>query len=100
MERLAKANGDVDAVVAMHAPGLAPSGHTHLVIAWELDTAGRSEEALGWAERARASGTSPPSTPPLSTISVTATRGLTGAAEAVVLRRDHFGARRALFAYQ
>lgn len=40
MECLAKAGGDVDAVIAVHAADLAPNGHTHLVIARELDTAG------------------------------------------------------------
>ncbi|WP_367434689.1 SWIM zinc finger family protein [Streptomyces celluloflavus] len=51
MERLAKAGGDVDTVVAVHAADLTPDGSTHLVIARELDAAGRPDEALRWAER-------------------------------------------------
>ncbi|MFE6847580.1 SWIM zinc finger domain-containing protein [Streptomyces sp. NPDC057686] len=52
MERLLKADGgSVDALVAVHAADLAPNGHTHLVIARELEGAGRTVEALEWAER-------------------------------------------------
>lgn len=52
MERLLKADGgSLDALIAVHAADLAPNGHTHLVIAKELETAGRSAEALEWAER-------------------------------------------------
>ncbi|MFJ1563513.1 SWIM zinc finger domain-containing protein [Streptomyces erythrochromogenes] len=52
MERLLKADGDgVDALVEVHRADLAPNGHTHLVIARELETAGRMGEALEWAER-------------------------------------------------
>lgn len=51
MQRLAKAGRDIDTVIAVHAADLAPNGHTHLVVARELDTAGRPGEALEWAER-------------------------------------------------
>ncbi|MER6981450.1 DUF6880 family protein [Streptomyces carpinensis] len=51
MERLVKAEGDVDALVALYAKDLVPSGATHLRIAEELDAAGREDEALSWAER-------------------------------------------------
>lgn len=51
MERLAKAAGDVDGLVALHAADLSPTGSTHLVIAEELEAAGRADEALTWAER-------------------------------------------------
>ncbi|MGW2782742.1 SWIM zinc finger family protein [Streptomyces populi] len=51
MERLAQAEGDVDALVALHATDLDPSGATHLRIAEELDAAGRPDDALAWAER-------------------------------------------------
>ncbi|MCX4516001.1 hypothetical protein OHA27_38535 [Streptomyces sp. NBC_01619] len=51
MERLVKAEGDVDALVALYAKDLLPSGATHLHIAEELDAAGREDEALAWAER-------------------------------------------------
>ncbi|MFE9633524.1 SWIM zinc finger domain-containing protein [Streptomyces sp. NPDC006463] len=52
MERLLKADGgNVDALVEVHAADLAPDGRTHLVIAGELEAAGRAGEALEWAER-------------------------------------------------
>lgn len=51
MERLVKAEGDVDALVALYARDLLPSGFTHLRIAEELEGAGRADEALAWAER-------------------------------------------------
>jgi hypothetical protein len=51
MERLVKAEGDVDALVTLYAQGLDPSGATHLRIAEELESAGRADEALAWAER-------------------------------------------------
>ncbi|MFJ8157087.1 SWIM zinc finger domain-containing protein [Streptomyces sp. NPDC094468] len=50
-ERLLKAQGDVDALIAAYADDLAPDGATHLRIALELDEAGRAGEALDWAER-------------------------------------------------
>ncbi|GGM14286.1 hypothetical protein GCM10010129_68070 [Streptomyces fumigatiscleroticus] len=51
MERLVRAEGDVDALVALYAKDLLPSGFTHLRIAEELEAAGRADEALAWAER-------------------------------------------------
>lgn len=51
LERLAKAEGDVDALVALYAQDLIPSGATHLRIVEELEAAGRADEALLWAER-------------------------------------------------
>ncbi|MFD7626956.1 SWIM zinc finger domain-containing protein [Streptomyces sp. NPDC059851] len=52
LERVLKAAGnDVDALVEVRAADLAPNGHTHLVIARELEAAGRAGEALDWAER-------------------------------------------------
>ncbi|MFE3861729.1 hypothetical protein ACFXPT_14995 [Streptomyces goshikiensis] len=51
MEQLTKAEGSIDALIAVHAADLAPSGATHLVIARELERAGRPAEALEWAER-------------------------------------------------
>ncbi|MDF2267420.1 hypothetical protein P2Q00_18555 [Streptomyces coacervatus] len=56
-ERLLKARGDVDALIAAYAADLAPDGATHLRIARELDEAGRAGDALEWAERGlRAAG--------------------------------------------
>ncbi|MER7990581.1 hypothetical protein ABTY53_34100 [Streptomyces noursei] len=101
MERLAKAGGDVDAVIAVHAADLAPNGHTHLVIARELDTARRPDEALRWAERGVREA------PDLAAVDTALVDHLCDRyaqadrlADAVTLRRDHFGARRALLTYQ
>ncbi|MER5869513.1 hypothetical protein [Streptomyces sp. NPDC002044] len=101
MERLAKAGGDVDAVVAVHAADLDPDGGTHLFIARELDTAGRPDEALRWAERGVEEAEDP---------ALVATDLIDYLCErhsragrlprAVAVRRDHFAARRTLAAYQ
>ncbi|MFF7145998.1 SWIM zinc finger domain-containing protein [Streptomyces nodosus] len=101
MERVAKAGGDMDAVIAVHAADLSPNGHTHLVIARELDTARRSDEALRWAERGIRE------TRDLSAIDTALVDYLCERyamtdrlADAVAVRRDHFGACRTLAAYQ
>ncbi|WP_167828772.1 SWIM zinc finger family protein [Streptomyces sp. MZ04] len=46
MERLVKAEGDVDALIAVYAADLTPTGATHLQIASELEATGRTAEAL------------------------------------------------------
>ncbi|KOU35243.1 SWIM zinc finger family protein [Streptomyces sp. WM6378] len=51
MEQLMRAEGSVDALIALHAADLAPSGATHLLIAQDLERASRPAEALEWAER-------------------------------------------------
>ena len=51
MQELLRSAGDVDALVAMYAAELLPSGYTHLMIAQEFDEVGRTDEALEWAER-------------------------------------------------
>jgi uncharacterized Zn finger protein len=101
MERLAKAGGDVDAVIAVHAADLAPDGHTHLVIARELDMARRPGEALHWAERGVQEDRD------LAAVDTALVDYLFDRYEqadrlvdAVALRRAHFGARRTLLAYQ
>ncbi|KOV20453.1 SWIM zinc finger family protein [Streptomyces sp. XY152] len=101
MERLAKAGGDVDAVIAVHAADLAPSGHTHLAIARELEAARRFDEALDWAERGVRDVRD------LSAVDTALVDHLCDRyaragriADAVAVRRDHFGARRSLLAYQ
>ncbi|WP_198655435.1 SWIM zinc finger family protein [Streptomyces geranii] len=101
MERLAKAGGDIETVVAVHATDLAANGHTHLVIARDLDTAGRAGEALHWAERGVREARD------LDTVDTALIDYLHERYEqaarlpdAVVLRRNHFGARRTLLAYQ
>ena len=101
MQRLAKAGRDIDTVIAVHAADLAPDGQTHLLIARELDTAGRTAEALEWAERGIRE------TEDLATVDTglvdhladryTRTDRLT---DAVTLRRDHFAARHTLLTYR
>jgi uncharacterized Zn finger protein len=51
LESIAKAEGDVDAVVAIYAADLDDRGWSHLRIAEELGEAGRGDEAVDWAER-------------------------------------------------
>ncbi|MEU7021607.1 DUF6880 family protein [Streptomyces sp. NPDC046203] len=101
MRRLAKSGRDIDTVIAVHAADLAPNGHTHLLIARELDTAGRSAEALDWAERGIRD------TDDLATIDTALVDDLAGRyaradrlADAATLRRDHFTACRTLPTYQ
>lgn len=101
MERLARAGDDVDTVVAVHAADLAPDGSTHLVIARELDTAGRPDESLRWAERGveEASG---PVTPDIALVDYLCDRYTRAdrLSDVVALRRDTLAARRSLTAYQ
>jgi uncharacterized Zn finger protein len=59
MESLAKAEGDVDALIAIYAAHLDDRGWNHLRIAQELDENDRGGEALGWAERGLAEATHP-----------------------------------------
>ncbi|MFI1660397.1 SWIM zinc finger domain-containing protein [Streptomyces sp. NPDC020472] len=101
MQRLAKSGRDIDTVIAVHAADLAPNGHTHLLIARELDTAGRTAEALEWAERGIREAED------LATVDTALVDHLTDRytrtgrlADAVTLRRDHFAARHTLLAYQ
>ncbi|MEU9914732.1 hypothetical protein [Streptomyces sp. NPDC051001] len=101
MQRLARAGGDIDMVIAVHAADLASNGHTHLAIARELDAAGRPDEALCWAERGVRE------TPDLAAVDTDLVDHLceryaqaARLADVVALRREHFGARRSLLAYQ
>ncbi|MCZ0983065.1 SWIM zinc finger family protein [Streptomyces diastatochromogenes] len=101
VQRLAKSGRDIDTVIAVHAADLAPNGHTHLLIARELDTAGRPAEALDWAERGIRE------TADLTTVDTALIDHLADhytrtdrPADALRLRRDHFAARRTLLTYQ
>ncbi|MFE7427100.1 SWIM zinc finger domain-containing protein [Streptomyces sp. NPDC057545] len=101
MERLAKAGGDADMVIAVHAADLAPDGSTHLTIARELDTAGRPAEALEWAERGiRDSEEAADLDAALVDYLADRYTQADRLADAVALRRDHFDAHRTLPAYQ
>ncbi|WP_081240380.1 SWIM zinc finger family protein [Streptomyces viridosporus] len=105
MRRLAKAGRDTDTVIAVHAADLAPNGHTHLVIARELEAAGRPGEAQEWAERGirdvreQEQGLASVDTALVDHLSDRYTEAdrLT---DAVALRRDHFAARRSLLTYR
>ncbi|MFG3041929.1 SWIM zinc finger domain-containing protein [Streptomyces sp. NPDC048330] len=101
MRRLAKSGRDIETVIAVHAADLAPNGHTHLLIARELDTAGRTAEALEWAERGIRE------TEDLATVDTALIDHLADRytkagrlADAVALRREHFAARRTVLAYR
>lgn len=88
-------------MIAVYAADLQPNGHTHLVIAHELDTARRPDEALRWAQRGihDAQDLARVDTALVDYLCDRHARAgrLT---DAVALRRDHFGARRTLLAYQ
>lgn len=101
MERLARAEGDVDGWVAVHAADLAPDGSTHLTVARELDTAGRPDEALRWAERGIEEADDGVA-PDHALIDYLCDRYLHAdrLLDAVALRRTQFAARRSLAAYQ
>lgn len=102
MERLLKADGgSLDALIAVHAADLAPNGHTHLVIAKELETAGRPPEALEWAERGLREA-DPERGPDGELVAFVCERyARTGRlADVVTLRRDLLRARPTLAAYQ
>ncbi|MFF1295281.1 MULTISPECIES: SWIM zinc finger domain-containing protein [unclassified Streptomyces] len=101
MQQLAKAGGDIDIVIAVHAADLASNGHTHLVIARELDAAGRPDEALRWAERGIRE-TSDLAAVDTDLVDHLCERYAQAArlTDVVALRREHFGARRSLGAYQ
>jgi uncharacterized Zn finger protein len=98
METIARADGDVDAVVAIYAADLNNRGYTHLLIARELDEAGRDREALEWAER----GLREAQQPDYRLVDYLADRyAAVGRTEVVLrLRRDRFRSERTLANYQ
>jgi uncharacterized Zn finger protein len=101
MERLVKAEGDVDALVALHALDLDPSGATHLLIAEELGSAGRADEALAWAERGLRKCAAETYVDGRLVDYVCVRYAQAGrAADAVAVRRDRFRLERSLAAYR
>jgi uncharacterized Zn finger protein len=98
METIAKADGDVDAVVAIYAADLDDRGWSHLLIARELDAVGRDREALDWAER----GLREAAQPDHRLVDYLADRyAAAGRNEDVLnLRRSRFRAERTLANYQ
>ncbi|MDT3395412.1 SWIM zinc finger family protein [Streptomyces sp. B1866] len=101
MERLVRAEGDVDALVALYAQDLDPSGATHLRIAEELESAGRADEALRWAERGLRDCAAETYVDGRLVDYVCARYAKAGRPDDVVgVRRDRFGAERSLAAYR
>jgi uncharacterized Zn finger protein len=98
MEAMAKADGDVDALIAIYAAELDSRGWNHLRIARELDQAGRGDEALAWAER----GLREAAHPDQQLVDYLASRYAAAGREddALSLRRDRFQAQRTLANYQ
>jgi uncharacterized Zn finger protein len=100
-QELARVQGDVDALVAALASDLAPHGGTHLAIAEELDRAGRSAEALAWAERGLRDTERPPFADDGLASYVAGRYERDGRlADAVAVRRDRFRASPSLGGYQ
>ncbi|MFE9449520.1 SWIM zinc finger domain-containing protein [Streptomyces sp. NPDC006739] len=101
VERLVKAEGDVDALVALYTQDLDPSGATHLRIAEELESAGRADEALVWAERGLREYAAETHVDGRLVDYVCARYANAGrAADVVAVRRDRFRVERSLPAYQ
>ena len=98
MEAMAKADGDVDALIAIYAAALDDQGWNHLRIARELDEAGRGDEALDWAER----GLREAAHPDQQLVDYLAGRYQAAGRDDDVLslRRDRFHAARTLASYQ
>jgi uncharacterized Zn finger protein len=98
MEGMAKADGNVDALIAIYAAELDNHGWNHLRIARELDEAHRGAEALDWAER----GLREAPHPDQQLVDYLAGRyGAAGRHDDVLsLRRDRFRAERTLASYQ
>ncbi|MFE3789968.1 hypothetical protein [Streptomyces goshikiensis] len=101
MEQLTRAEGSIDALIAVHAADLAPSGATHLVIARELERAGHPAEALEWAERGLRES-DPDRGPDQHLVDFVCERYTRSGrpADVVVVRRDVLRRRRTLASYQ
>jgi uncharacterized Zn finger protein len=97
-ESMARAEGDVDTVIAIYAAELDDHGRNHLRIASELDEAGRGDEALRWAER----GLREAAHPDQQLADYLARRYAAAGRQVDVLdlRRDRFQAERSLTSYQ
>lgn len=101
LEQLMRVEGSTDALIALRAADLAPSGATHLLIARDLERAGRPAEALDWAERGLREAD--PEHGPDSRLPDFVSERYTRAgrsADVVPIRRDVLLHRRSLAAYQ
>ena len=98
LEQVLTAAGDVDALVAMLSAEPDNHGFSHLRIAEELDHAGRTDEALSWAERGLREAGEPDPRLADYVVGRFRARGDMAAAEAV--RRERFTTTRSVAAYQ
>jgi uncharacterized Zn finger protein len=98
MESLARAEGDVDALIAIYAAHLDDRGWNHLRIAEELDENGRGGEALVWAERGLAEAANPD--PRLADYLASRYAAAGRGDDVLSLRRDRFRDERTLASYQ
>lgn len=98
LEEHARADGDVDALVALYAANLNDRGTGHMCIVRELDSAGRDQEALSWAERGLGECESPSD----DLVNYVAGRYASAGRDDDVLelRRARFGAARVLANYR
>ncbi len=98
LERLLSLTGDVDELVTVLSAHPDDQGDSHLRIAIVLDQAGRTAEALAWAER----GLREASHPGDDLVSYVVERYWSAGrdAEALTVRRDRFAAVRDLDAFQ
>jgi tetratricopeptide (TPR) repeat protein len=91
VEDFLRLTGDIEALVEVMSAGLAPTGAGHLRIAQELDTAGRLDESLDWAERGlRLPGRDRSAVPALSDYVVERYLAFGRAADAVAVRKEDF----------
>lgn len=101
MESLVRAEGDVDAIIAVYAADLSATGSTHLAIARELDGADRAGEALAWAERGLREAAGQPRIDAALVEYVAARYEQAGRrGDVVTLYRDRFQAERTLASYR
>lgn len=101
MHSLVRAQGDVDALIALYAAELSTTGSTHLTIARELDGASRGSEALEWAEQGLRDTAGQPRVD-AGLVDYVATRYEQAGRlnDAVAVYRDRFQVQRPLAAYQ
>jgi tetratricopeptide (TPR) repeat protein len=91
IEDFLRLTGDTDALVEVMSAGLPPTGEGHLRIAQELDSAGRKDESLDWAERGlRLPGRDRSIVPALSDYLVERYLELGRVDDAMQIRRDDF----------
>jgi tetratricopeptide (TPR) repeat protein len=99
-EDFLRMTGDVDALVEVMSADLPPTGEGHLKIAQELDSAGRKDESLEWAERGlRLPGRDRSVAPALSDYLVERYLELGRTGDAMAVRKDDFASASDLAAF-